>query len=288
MQVGADTDILQNDDAVENRVGGYVGAGTFRSDVSHFDGTPAGRGSLKAYSVGVYWNRTSADGWYLEGVGQYTRYDKVEFASVQGIHGQTSGQGIAASIEGGKSMALNENWRIEPQAQLVVQRTSLDDMRDSQNNTASLGSSDSVLGRLGARLVHKWDAANSVWLRTDAWHEFSGKSGATYQTISGPLSYKADLGGSWGELSVGASAWVTPSILIQGSVGYQRNLGGIRREATNLGGSVSAGGAPTAGVGLSVQLTPNAKLTTKVSYANGPKGSVDGGVSANVGLEAKW
>ena len=292
-QAGMDT-VVSRSDTTEDRVGGYVSAGGMHSDVTHFNGLHAGRSSLDAYSVGAYWTRTSTDGWYLDAVGQYTRYQDVKTASAQGINGQTQGWGVAASLEGGKTIPINESWAVEPQAQLVVQHNSLDEVRDSHLNTASLGSSDSVLGRLGGRLVRKWDQdpsgvpGGTAWLRANLWHEFSGKSAATYQTALGPVAYAADLGGTWGELELGVSATISPKASIFGTVGYQRNLGGIHREATTLSGGLNYGGAMTAGVGLSMQLTPNAKLTTNVSYANGPKGAVNSGLMVRTGLDLKW
>lgn len=243
--------------------------------------------------MGGYWTRTSAEGWYLDAVAQYTRFDKVKTRSVQDIQGETSGWGMAASLEAGKSLPLNESLGVQPQAQLIVQHNDLSDIRDSRRIDIRLGSNDSVVGRIGARLVHKsnGDGAippNTTWLRLNAWNEFSGKSSATYQTTTGPLAFGANMGGSWGEVELGMSASLSSRTSVFGSLAYQHSFSGTHREGASLSAGVNTGGMATAGLGLSTQLTPNARLTTRASYANSPKGQSNSGVLANVALDVKW
>jgi outer membrane autotransporter protein len=292
MQAGADLQVSRNG-PIEDRVGGYAGFGNLHAEVRHFDGTLAGHNAMRAYAIGGYWGRTSEEGWYIDTVAQYTRYDKVRTMSVQGISSQTRGWGMAASVEAGKSFRLSPETSIEPQAQLIVQRTHLDDTRDSNATDIALGSANSVLGRLGARVVRKWFepgsdvATHSTWLRLNAWQEFAGKSNATYQTANGPLSFGSNMRGTWGELELGFNASLSHSTSIFGTVGYQHSLGGTRREAASFSTGASTGGLAAMGIGLSMQLTPNARLTTKASYANAAKGQPNA-IAANVALDLKW
>lgn len=292
LQAGGDVQVSRNG-PLEDRAGGYVSAGSLRGDVKHFDGSDAGRNSMRAYNVGGYWTRTSSEGWYVDAVAQATRYDSVQTRSVQGINGQTAGWGVAASLEAGKSIALSQTLSLEPQAQLIVQHNRLDDVRDSNLTDAALGNSNSVLGRVGARLVNKWNEpgsmlpANTTWLRLNAWQEFAGKSSVTYQTATGPLAYGNNMGGSWGEVELGFSASLTPSTSIHASVAYQHSLSGTGREGASFSAGVNTGGMTAMGVGLSTQLAPNATLSTKASYGNGAKGQ-PGVMTANVELALRW
>jgi fibronectin-binding autotransporter adhesin len=296
LQGGADVQ-LSRDGPIEDRVGGYASAGSLRSNVQHFNGTYAGTASLRAYSVGGYWTRTSQEGWYLDAVAQYTHYDKVQTASIQGIDSGTTGWGMAASLEAGKSFKLSDTVSIEPQAQLIVQRTRLNDERDTNLTDIALGTGTSVLGRVGTRLVHKWfDAAGSpeplgsAWVRVNPWQEFSGKTSNTYQTASGPLSFASKMAGSWGELELGFSSAITQHTSIFGSIAYHRSINGTAREGASFSTGVNTGGVAMTGVGLSTQLSPNVKLVAKAGYGNGGNGinAQAKVVNANVNLDVKW
>ena len=292
MQAGADLEVSR-DGPVEDRAGGYVGFGHLHGGVKHFDGSGAGRNSMRGYSLGGYWTRTSREGWYVDAVVQGTRYDKVETHSVQGIRGRTSGWGIAASLEAGKSLPVSETVSVEPQAQLIVQHNRLGDVRDSYLNEAGLGSSNSVLGRLGARWVHTWSEAGSglpastSWLRLNLWQELAGRSSATYQTADGPLAYRNNMRGSWGEVELGFSASFSSNTSIFGTIGYHHSLSGTHREGSSFNVGVNTGGTAAVGLGLSTQLSRSTKLTAKASYGNGAKGQ-DNVATANVALDVRW
>ena len=207
----------------------------------------------------------------------------------------TSSTGTGGTLSGWNNAALNDA-NFSSGGTYTVTLDPLDPITAHNiNNVAALGGGNSVLARIGGRLVHKWapsegstTPANTAWMRANVWHEFSGQSNVSYQTAAGPVAFGAKLGGTWGELEIGVSASLTPSTSIDGTIGYQHSLGGTQREGSSLNASVNTGGMATAGAGLSMQLTPNARLTTKVAYANGPKGSVGRGASANVGLDVKW
>jgi outer membrane autotransporter protein len=285
VQAGVDTPLWRGD-AIEDRIGGYASAGGQQASVMHFDGSAAGRNTLRARGVGSYWTRTSNEGWYLDAVGQYLRYAQVRTRSVQGIAGQTTGWGAATSLEAGRSIPLDARTRVEPQAQWIVQRAHLDGLRDSHGNAVRLGGSTSVLGRVGARVVRDWgeanpgDPAGSAWLRVNAWHEFAGRSAARYDTANGALAYRRDMGGTWGELEIGFRASLSSGTSFHASVGIHHGLGGTRREGTS-----ASGGAAT-GLGLSMQLTRNARLSSGLAYDSGA--GTDGGLNAKLALDLKW
>lgn len=146
---------------------------------------------------------------------------------------------------------------------------------------------------MGARVVRKWYepgstvATGSAWVRLNAWHEFSGDTSVSYQTAAGPLAFDSHMRGTWGELEVGFSHAISSSTSIFASLDYQHSVNGAGREGGSFSAGVADGGLPAVGLGLSTQLSPNARLSTKASYGTGGKGQPN--VAATmVELALKW
>ena len=93
-----------------------------------------GTDSFDAGAVGGYWTRFWENNAYLDGVAQGTWYDVTAQSLRSTLFGfpdeETSGVGLAASLEGGYPFYLGNGWQIEPQAQLIYQAVNIDDFND--------------------------------------------------------------------------------------------------------------------------------------------------------------
>jgi outer membrane autotransporter protein len=227
-----------------DNAGVYLAVGHGTSDVEHnllgftFKG---GEDSFNAVSLGGYWTRTGAEGWYLDGVLQATWYD-VTMSSDRGVgDGDTQGWGFAASAEGSYPFALNERgWSAEPQAQLNYQTFSFDDFDDIAAEV-SYSDTDSLAGRIGARLTRSWDAAGGgepsqpavVWARVNLWREFLANPTTTFSAFGQSVPFTGSLDDSWAEIEIGADmkaraeAWS-----FYGDLSYQATFDG---DATAFG-----------------------------------------------------
>lgn len=238
VQVGADVYQRQRDDGSHDHAGGYFATGRIAADVTHANGVDAGRDSVNANTVGLYWTHFGPSGWYLDGVVQGTRYDAD--ASPIGVNGlKTHTLGYAASLEAGYPVALSDQWRVEPQAQVVFQRAAFADANDGAADVR-FNSVNSLLGRLGARVSKRWgespERQHTAWVRANVWHEFRGQTGTQMSSPDGGfVPFTSELPRTTLELTGGLTAQVAKNGVFYASVGYQvsadRRLHGVNGKA---------------------------------------------------------
>lgn len=185
--------------------GGLVGhAGTLHTDNTY---------------VGGYATYANPQGLYADFVLQYGYHD---------VSGRSLGQGssfgatsLMASGEVGQRLALGGNWAIEPQAQLIYHRLSLD-------NTIISGASvlqdadNAVIGRIGARFTG--DLSTSMgrlrpYAGVNLWHGFSGHDTVTFAGPTGATPIESAIGYTSTELMVGFTLGLTPNVSVYGQLG---------------------------------------------------------------------
>ncbi|CAJ0794278.1 hypothetical protein LMG19083_02556 [Ralstonia psammae] len=238
VQLGADVYQRQRDDGSHDHAGGYFATGRIAADVTHADGADAGRDTVNANTVGLYWTHFAPSGWYLDGVVQGTRYDAD--ASPHGVNGlKTHALGYAASLEAGYPIALSPQWRVEPQAQLVYQRAAFSDANDGAADVR-FNSVNSMLGRLGVRVSKRWgespERQHTAWVRANVWHEFRGQTGMQMSSPDGGfVPFTSQLPSTTLELTGGLTAQVAKNGVFYASLGYQvsadRRLHGVNGKA---------------------------------------------------------
>ena len=222
LQVGVDLYRSISEDGSHQHAGGYLAYGKARGRVRHnlldYD-FHAGTDEFDARTVGAYWTAFSPRGAYVDSVAQYTWYDmRAKSTRLPDIF--TNGTGVLASVEVGWPWLLGAEgigdmprpgWRMEPQAQLIWQKTALDDLVDStarvryRDDDASVGRLGVRLSRLGQRAADTGDRATSGWIRANAWHQFSGSPTTEFSSARGYVPFTADLGDSWGEVGIGGT-----------------------------------------------------------------------------------
>lgn len=238
VQFGADVYQRQREDGSHDHAGGYFATGRIAADVTHADGADAGRDSVNANTVGLYWAHFGPSGWYLDGVVQGTRYDAD--ASPHGVNGlKTHALGYAASLEAGYPIALSPQWRVEPQAQVVYQRAAFADANDGAADVR-FNSVNSMLGRLGVRVSKRWgespERQHTAWVRANVWHEFRGQTGTQMSSPDGGfVPFTSQLPSTTLELTGGLTAQVAKNGVFYASLGYQvsadRRLHGVNGKA---------------------------------------------------------
>src|SRR5690606_24176884 len=139
--------------------------------------------------------------------------DAARARSLEGEAIAPDGWGATASLETGYSFQLNENWNIEPQAQLIYQTVSLENTRDRYGNVR-YADSHAWHGRLGARLVKSWEGADgqeyAFWGRANIWHDFGAHAQTTFSSLSGQnaVDLRTSLGSTRAQLGLGFNAQV--------------------------------------------------------------------------------
>jgi outer membrane autotransporter protein len=236
LQLGQDLYREERENGDRDHAGVYVAFGRGTGDVEHNllgRTTSAGENSFDAISLGGYWTRFGTEGWYLDGVLQATWYD-IDVETRSGFPDQdTSGWGFAASFEGGYPFALDEEWSLEPQAQLVYQLIDIDDFNDGAARVR-YSDQDSLAGRVGLRLSRSWDAAEpgeppramNIWGNVDLWHEFLGEPTTEFSSASGYIPFTASVDQSWAKFSVGGDFQINETTALYGNIGYDTTFDG--------------------------------------------------------------
>jgi outer membrane autotransporter protein len=191
---------------------------------------------LDGDSVGGYWTLIGPQGGYLDSVLQYTRLDG-RARSDRGDKLNIDGHAWTASLESGYPFSLSERWTVEPQAQLIAQKVSLDSANDGVSHV-SHDAQVELTGRLGVRLEGTYSASGARLLQPYAqvnlWH---GDGGRDTLTFDGVDKIKTDYRYTSLQLETGLVAQVSEALSLHGGVQYSSNLDSRQQEASgvNLG-----------------------------------------------------
>lgn len=175
--------------------------------VSYTDGESSfrdGDGTNKHTGFAVYGSRLGDDGSFIDVIAKYAHM-KNEYDTYAGAgDGDYSTNGFAFSAEYGKRFKGQNDFWIEPQAELTYGRV------DSSNFTTAKGvhvhqdSLDSLVGRLGFALG-KDIKAGHVYVRASYLYDFKGDVNMYMDKNGVSDSYDHDLGGGWWEFGVGTN-----------------------------------------------------------------------------------
>ena len=202
-QVGNDLYSSQWSGGQTQRTGFFVGHTQMKGNVDGFnegfEGKRAGKIDLEGDSYGLYWTLTDPKGWYIDTVLMGTRLDG-DNHSERGLKIDNRGHALTVSAEAGYPIAVAGNWVVEPQAQVIHQKISLDSQDDGVSRV-SFDSDGAWTGRLGARLKGRYDVGGrplEPYLRANLWHTFSGSDTVTFddvdQVTTEQKSSSADVG----------------------------------------------------------------------------------------------
>ena len=237
-QTGLDIFRREDQNGSRDHAGLYVAVGHGGGDVEHnLVGLriPGGSNEFDAYTLGGYWTHFGPGGWYVDGVLQGTWYD-FTVDPRRRRPTDVDGFGVAASLEAGYPIQLGSGFVLEPQAQLVYQTL---DIGNADDGAALIRfrSDDFLTGRFGVRLASTFALDQGVpqprlittWLRASVWHEFLGETKTEFSSALGFVPFRAELGGTWGELGAGISAQLSRTASLFANANYQHAFDGDRR-----------------------------------------------------------
>lgn len=176
--------------------------------------------NLQGTHLGAYWSLTGPAGWHVDlsasggRVNGYSRND-------QGQRHMTEGSAVTLSVEGGFPIGISTNWVVEPQAQLINQRVSLDNS-NTDNGTASELSTWS--GRVGARLKGSYQVNGlgvEPYVRTNLWHTVQNADTLSLDKVDKLSSSRKS---STVEVGLGLVARVTPVVSLYVSADYSSDV----------------------------------------------------------------
>jgi outer membrane autotransporter protein len=178
--------------------------------------------NLQGQSLGAYYSLIGAQGWHVDlsaSGGRVSGFSRNE----QGARQATEGSALTLSVEGGYPIGLSENWVVEPQAQLINQRITLDTPYAGSGNASSTDLT-AWSGRVGARLRGSYDLNGlpvEPYVRTNLWHTVYTGNTVTLDQVDKISSSRKS---STVELGLGLVARVTPAVSLYVSADYSSDV----------------------------------------------------------------
>ncbi|CNH88395.1 autotransporter outer membrane beta-barrel domain-containing protein [Yersinia bercovieri] len=187
-------------------------AGHYLDGKSTFD---QGSGDNKSYGASIYgsWNRPEKQD-YVDLVLKYSHLkSNFDYQNTLGTagYGSASNGAWSASAEYGREFSIGSGNFIEPQGQLVYTHINKADYTTSSGLKVQQDNINSVIGRAGVRVGHRFDenSNNDIYLKADLLHEFAGDRNVTIQGKDATLVSKQDGKDSWIAYGVGTNIQLT-------------------------------------------------------------------------------
>jgi outer membrane autotransporter protein len=237
MQIGADVLRRERANGSRDLAGLTAATGEATTTVDHYNGDDAGNGQIQAYSLGAYWTHFGQRDWYLDTGLMVTKY-RLQGDTQRGLPKmRTDGWGMTANVEGGYPIALNNEWVLEPQAQLTYQWVDIDSVHDGAAKV-QFKDVQSLVGRVGVKMGRHWKngpkgESFSVWGRMSVLHEALGRPKTEFSTESGYVPFDSDIGGSWLQVMLGVSGTANDNMTLYATGAYQETFTGAKADGWN-------------------------------------------------------
>lgn len=231
MQVGHDIYADTSASGQRDHYGLFLGYAHATGNVNGFamavQNLDVGNLAIDAYSLGGYWTHVGPSGWYTDAVlmGSSLSADP---RSHDGIGAHTHGSALIGSIEGGLPIPLSADVTIEPQAQVIWQNLSFNDLNDGVS-TVGFNNGNTFLARLGVRLQSRFETVAAIWrpyLRLNLLRS-SGSNDTT--TFDGTTLISNGTRQTAGQLNAGLVATINKSTNAFVTATYTANLGGAQQ-----------------------------------------------------------
>jgi outer membrane autotransporter protein len=197
---------------------GNMGVKGFASGQERKD---VGFNKLRTRYLGVYGSWLDQSGLYADAVLQGAEYRSDLSTTGDAAHARTKGNGWLASLEMGQAFALGRNWYIEPQAQIIYRKLSIDDTALSLATVKNQTDGDWTL-RLGARIKGSFTTSAGVlqsYGRVNVYKASNATDVASFAAPGGTTDIKAKGGYTATEMAAGASLQITPRTNLYGELG---------------------------------------------------------------------
>jgi outer membrane autotransporter protein len=221
------SDLWRNETST-TRLGAYgsvlYSQGDAHGQLSSNSNSDAGNLNQTTYLGGVYLHNQLPGGLNLKSALQ-VHQGKGSISS--GDSATLKSHGVAASLQAGLPLPLNQHLTLEPQAQVIYQVQEYNDLHLAGQTKARLDSDNSVLSRLGARLAWEDKQASSPWVTEalfNVWHRSGGEQRVRFSTAAAQSRVDADFANT--SLQVGLASRMTfkYGLSLAGSMSYQKAI----------------------------------------------------------------
>ena len=167
-----------------------------------------GESSTKRYGLSFYDTQLRETGHYLDTVAKFGRVSTkftLEQEDENNVNADYHNNYYALSFEYGRKNPLENNWYVEPQAQLQYTYLASTEYRTSQSTDVQLSGTDSLIGRVGFRIGRELDDKTAFYVDANAYHEFLGNQDILASDRTGIMNATTHNDGIWYEAGVGIS-----------------------------------------------------------------------------------
>ena len=167
-----------------------------------------GESSTKRYGLSFYDTQLRETGHYLDTVAKFGRVSNkftLEQEDENNVNADYHNNYYALSFEYGRKNPLENNWYVEPQAQLQYTYLASTDYRTSQSTDVQLSGTDSLIGRVGFRIGRELDDKTAFYVDANAYHKFLGNQDILASDRTGIMNATTHNDGIWYEAGVGIS-----------------------------------------------------------------------------------
>ena len=178
--------------------------------------------NLQGPSLGAYWSLVGAEGWHVDLTASGGRVNGIS-RNDNGLRQAAEGNAVTLSVEGGFPIGISDNWVVEPQAQLINQRITLD-APNAGSGIATSSNLSSWSGRVGARLKGSYDLNGlgvEPYVRTNLWHTVSSANTVTLDQVDKISSSRKS---STVELGLGLVAQMSSTVSLYVSADYSSDV----------------------------------------------------------------
>lgn len=202
-------------------VGQLEGDMSVKGFASGVDRKYVGFNNLRTRYLGVYGTWQDQSGLYADAVLQGADYRSDLRTAGDTTQARTKGSGWLTSLEMGKPFALSQNWQIEPQAQIIYRKLSIDDTALSLATVKNQADDDWTV-RLGARIKGNFTTGAGVLLpygRINVYKASNTTDIASFAAPGGSTDIKAKGGYTATEMAAGASLQINNRTSVYGELG---------------------------------------------------------------------
>ncbi|WP_162792683.1 autotransporter outer membrane beta-barrel domain-containing protein [Ochrobactrum sp. 3-3] len=230
LQAGVDGQLYESDSG--RLIAGITGQyGNAHSSIDNRTGDGSGSIDTQGWGLGATATWYGNSGFYLDAQAQANWYDSnlgVDALNPT-LTDSNKGFGYALSLEAGQRFALDQNWSLTPQAQLMFSSVDFDTFADTYDARISNRNGDSLTGRLGlaANYANSWKGEDGLMVNTSVYgianlyQEMLGNARMNYAGTH----MATDADGTWGGIGAGGTyAWADNKYTIYGEGSVNTSL----------------------------------------------------------------
>ncbi|ANJ87190.1 autotransporter outer membrane beta-barrel domain-containing protein [Pandoraea oxalativorans] len=216
--------VLAGSDAVVMRgdhgywlVGGMLG--TSNSRLKFNSGST---GSIESHTAGVYATWLGKNGYYFDGVLKYNRFaSELDVRMSDGVRSKADfvSHGVGLSAELGRTISLQNQWFVEPFAQVAGMSAGGSDFTLDNGMQAKSGRTSSVLGTLGVNIGKTFETSKGTfqpYVKLAVKHEFASGNSVRVNDIE----LQNDISGTRFEAGAGLAAQMTTNLQAYADASY--------------------------------------------------------------------